>query len=225
MALVQPQPPQKKKGLGCLGCGCAILLAILLLVLAFFGAVAYYSYHELALLSSPVAMDIPAYAGSDDVYNGASKKIADFNQAVGTGNPGSLTLSADEINSLIAHNPDLARYHVRAVVTLNGDEAHLEGTVPTSSIPFVRALVKDRYLNLDATFALTFNSDTKMIGIDLHKMQLGETEWPTNQLPTLQAEIDPGINTAIRKNRQAANALLAAKTVTIRDGNFVIETK
>ena len=226
MALQSPPPPAKRtKGLGCLGCGCAILLAILFLILGLVGATAYFLYREALVVTSTAPLEVPAYAGGDDVYTGAEKKLDAFNQDVGTGKASSLTLSADEINALLAHDPDLARLKSHLVVTLNGDEAHLEGTIPTSTIPVVRAAVKDRYFNVDARFTVTFNSDTKLVGTDLHRVRLGDTDWPTNQLTTMQAEIEPFINSSLKRNPQASNALQAAKTVTIRDGQFVIETK
>ena len=225
MALQPPPAPARKKGLGCLGCGCAVLLALLFLILGLFGTAGYFLYREGLVVTSTAPLDVPAYAGGEALYDATEKKIDSFNQDVGTGKASTLTLTADEINGLLAHDPDLSKLQAHTVVTFNGDEVHLEGTMPTDAMPVVRSVLKDRYLNIDATFTLTFNSDTKLVGVDLHKVRLGDTDWPTNQLTTLQAEIEPGINSSLKKNQQLSNALQAAKTVTIRDGQFVIETK
>jgi hypothetical protein len=126
---------------------------------------------------------------------------------------------------VIAHEPDLARYQARFLVGLDGDEAHLLGSVPTDSIPLLGKEMPGRFLNLDTTFTITFNDDTKSVGLDLHKAQLGDNSASPQALPALSAELTPSLNTLLQKNPAAKNALLAAKTVAIKDGQFVIETK
>ena len=189
------------------------------------GGIGYFGYKQLLAYSSDGPAAIPPYNGIDDIYTGAQKKIDAFNQAVGTGNSASLTLSADEINAMIAHDPDLAKAQARVLISLDGNEARLQGTVPTSSIPFLSQEMPGRFLNLDTTFAITFNDDTKSVGLDLHKAQLGDTPLAPNSLPTLGAELTPSLNTFLQKYPAAKNALQAAKTVAIKDGQFVIETK
>ena len=209
--------------MGCFGCGCAILLVLLFLLLGLAGGLGYFSYRYLLGVTSTAPAEIPAFNGSDDIYTGAQKKIDAFNQDVNNAKASTLTLSSDEINSLIAHDPTLARLHVRALVTMTGDEARLQGTLPTDAFPF--GMLKGRYFNLDATFALTFNSDTKVVGLDLHKVMVGETQVPENSLPSLQAELTPGLNAQLQKIPATRNALEVAKTVAVKDGQLVIETK
>jgi hypothetical protein len=226
MALQRPPPPQQKKsGLGCFGCGCVILLVILFLLLGLVAGMSYFGYKGLVSMTSSAPADIPAYNGSEDIYTGAEKKIDAFNQDVNNAKPSTLTLNSDEINSIIAHDPDLTKRQIRVQVTLTGDEARVESILPTDSIPFVSNFVKGRYLNLDTTFALTFNSDTKMVGLDLHKMALGETPVQQSSLPAMQAEVMPFINTQLRRYAACKNALEVAKTVAVKDGQLVIETK
>jgi hypothetical protein len=211
--------------MGCFGCGCLILIVILLVLVGLVGGIGYFSYKQVLAISSSAPATFPPYNGSDDIYTGAQKKIDAFNQAVGTGNFASLTLSADEINAMIAHDPDLAKVQARLLVTLTGDEARLQGSIPTDSVWLLNKEIPGRYLNIDTTFAITFNNDTKMVGLDLHEAELGDTPIPPNALPTLQAELMPSLNTFLRKFPASRNALAAAKTVTIKDGQFVIETK
>jgi hypothetical protein len=226
MAISRPPPPQKKdSGMGCLGCGCLILVAILLVLVGLAGGLAFFLYKDAVAVTSSAPAAFPPYNGSDDIYASAQKKISDFNQAVGTGNPATLTLSADEINSMLAHDRDLNRMHARYLVELNGDEARLQGSVPTDSIALIAPFIQGRYVNADATFALTFNTDSKTVGLDLHKMQIGDTPVPQNALPTMQVELYPWINMLLQKYPAASNALKAATTVGVKNGQFVIVTK
>ena len=135
----------------------------------------------------------------------------------------SLTLSGDEINSVIAHDPDVARLQMHLFVTLTGDQARVQGSIPTNS--FGMRLISDRYLNYDATFGITFNSDTKRIDTNLHKMQIGDSSLPESALPTMDAEFLPWIEMLINHYPAAKNAVAAAKTITIKDGQLLIETK
>lgn len=209
--------------MGCCGCGCAILLVLVFLFLGLVGGSGYLLYKYVLSVTSTAPADIPAFNGTDDLYAGAQKKVDAFNQDVNNAKPSTLTLSSDELNSLIAHDPDLMRAHACLLVTLDGDEAHLQATMPTDAVPY--GLLKGRYLNVDTTFALTFNSDTKMVGLDLHKAMLGDTPVPATSLPTVQAEIMPALNSQLQKIPATRNVLAVAKTVTIKDGQFVIETK
>jgi hypothetical protein len=222
---IQTPPPQKQKksGLGCFGCGCLIVIVILLLVAGLVGGVCYFAYRSAYNATSAEPAAIPAFSGGDDVYAGAEKKLDAFNQSVTTGQAATLTLSSDELNALIAHDPTLAKKKVHLLVTLTGEEARLQGSVPTSDFPF--GLMPNRYLNFDATFGLTFNSDTKHVGTSMHKLQVGDSELPDNALPTVDAELMPWIEILIDQSPAAKHAVQAASTIQIKDGQFVVVTK
>jgi flagellar basal body-associated protein FliL len=226
MAIQRPAPPARKKsGMGCLGCGCLIVILIILLLVGLVGGAIYLGFKQVVTVTSSAPAAIPAYNGTDDIYTGAQKKLADFNQAVGAGTPASLTLSADEINALLAHDPDLAKFQVRIAVSLDGDEARVQGSLPTDAIPYLGKEVPGRFFNLDTTFVIHFNDDTKIVSLDLHKAQLGDTTAPESSLAGLSTQLVPSLNSLLQKSPDCHNALAAAKTVEIKDGQFVIETK
>ncbi|HEX4141125.1 MAG TPA: hypothetical protein VHY09_12300, partial [Candidatus Methylacidiphilales bacterium] len=154
-----PSPPKKsnKTGLGCLGCGCLLVVVVFLLFAGLVGGTAYMGYKELNLISSPTAETIAPYTGGEDVYTGAQKKLAAFNQDVTTGKTSTLTLSSDELNALLYHSVDLKKVQAQALVTLTGDLARLQGSIPSNQVPIVNLGVKDRYFNLDATTGISFN--------------------------------------------------------------------
>ena len=213
--------------MGCLGCGCLIILVLLLLLVGLAGGVAYFGYKQAVTFTSTAPATFPPYNGSDDIYTGAQKKIAAFNQDVGTGKSSSLTLSADELNALLSHNidsnPGLKKIHPQVLLSLDGDQARIQGSVPLDAVPF--GLFTGRYFNLDATTGLSFNADTKFIKFEFHKLQIGEINVPDNSLPAMQANFSQSLNQKLRENTAVWNVLQVAKTVAIRDGQFVIETK
>jgi hypothetical protein len=234
MAIQQapPQPPStgaKKAGLGCLGCGCLIVLVFFLLLAGLAGGVVYTGYHELYLVSSGQPMTIKPFTGGDDIFDGAQKKLAAFNQDVSAGKASTLTLSADEINSIIAHNvtdnPDLKKFQIQALVSMQGDQVRLQGEAPSNTLPVVSWGIKDRYFNLDATTGVRFNTETKEVEFDFRKVQIGDYPVPQDSLPSMEVQFEQSFNRKLRENTAVWNVLQVAKTVTIRDGQFVIETK
>jgi hypothetical protein len=226
-----PQPPStaKKTGLGCLGCGCLVVVLFFLLLAGLIGGLLYYTYHELYLVSSAQPLAIKPFSGGDAIYDGAQKKVAAFNQGVSTGQTSTLTLSADELNALITHfvaqNPAMKQLQIQVLVSMQGDEMRLQGDVPSNSIPFVNMGVKDRYFNLDVTTGISFNADTKEIEFDFHKVQLGDYSVPEDSLPSMQASFAQSFNQKLRENKDVWNVLQVAKTITVQNGQFVIETK
>ncbi len=227
MAIQRVPPPQqpKKSGMGCFGCGCLIVIVIFLLLVGLVGGVLYFGYKEIYSLTSTAPAPVPPFTGGDDLYAGAQKKIDAFDQDVASNKASSLTLGGDEINSLIMHDPDLTRLQMHLLATLTGDQARLQGSIPTNSFGYFSKGIPDRYLNFDATFGLTFNSDTKRIDTNLHKMQIGDTPVPESALPTMDTEFLPWIEMLINHYPAAKNAIAAATTIAIKDGQLVIETK
>ena len=231
MAIQRTPPPQQppaktsKAGLGCLGCGCLLLLVIFFVFAGLIGGGTYMGFKELQTVSSPTAEAITPFAGGDDVYTGVQQKITAFNQDVNAGKTSTLTLSADEINSLIEHNIDLKRLQAQVLVSMTGDLIRFQGSIPSNSIPLVNLGIKDRYFNLDATSAITFNPDTKEIEFQFRKIQIGDISLPENSVESLQTSYSQMFNQKLRQNTAIWNVLQVAKNVSIKDGQLVIETK
>jgi hypothetical protein len=227
---IQTPPPQapkqsNKAGWGCLGCGCVVVLVVLLLIAGLIGGTIYMIFKEAYVVSSATAETIAPFTASDDVYASAQKKVAAFNQDVSAGKSSTLTLTSDEVNALLDHSVDLKKFDAQFLITLSGDTGRVQGSVPSNKVPFLNWDVKDRYYNLDATTGLSFNADTKEVELQLKKLQLGDIIVPANSMESLQVSLSQQLNQALRKNAAVANVLDNAKTVSIKDGQFVIETK
>jgi len=104
MTVYTPPPPAqpKKKGLGCFGCGCVVLLLLGVLTVGLTGALAYVIHSRLMEITSDTPANIATFDGGDEMYATAKQKLADFNHDQQSHQPATLQLSADEINTLIA---------------------------------------------------------------------------------------------------------------------------
>jgi len=222
-----PQAPKKsnKIGWGCLGCGCALVLVAVLLIAGLIGGGIYMVNKGLNAMSSPVAVAIPPFTGGEDVYDGAEKKIAQFNQDLSASKTSTLTLSSDEVNAVISHDVNLQQSQTQLAITLTGDEARVQVSVPSNHVPYADLAVKDRYFNLDGTTGLSFNAESKAVELDLRKLQVGNVTVPDKALPSYQMLCSQLLNQKLRENAAMASALDNAKSVSIKDGQFVIETK
>jgi hypothetical protein len=209
--------------MGCLGCGCLILVLLAILLVGLVVGGSYLGYQKVVGLTSTTTSAIPTFNGGDDLYNAAQQKVAAFNHDVENHQAATIQLSADEINTLIARDPDMIRQQAHVFVTMTNDEAQVQGSLPTDT--FAQGIIKGRFLNFNTTFALGFNSETKNINLDLHQLQIGDQTTPQNLLPTMQTEFGPLINALLQKNPVAKNLLDQTKTIQIKNGQLVIETQ
>ena len=224
-----PPAPPKKRGLGCLGCGCLVLA---LLVILFVGLVAggtYLAYTKVVGLTSTTPAAVPTFNGSDDLYASARQKLADFDHDVKNHQAATVQLSADEINTLIARDPDVIKNNIHAFVTLVNNEGRVQASLPTDGLS--HGIIKGRYFNLDASFGVDFDPQTKSVNLTPHALQFGNKVLigPNSENAAFMRSFTPAFNqsfnNAIRQNSDAAALLDQAKSIEIKDGALVIETQ
>jgi hypothetical protein len=224
--MTTPPPPvvvQQKRGLGCFGIGCVILVVVLLLLGALIAGGVYFGYSKIDTLTSTSPAISQNFDGGDNLNQTAQQKGSDFENALHTDQPATIEYSAEELNTLIARDPDFASNQIHLVITTTGDQARIQSSLPTNLIPF--GLIKDRYVNIDAQFGLGFDAATKTLKIDLHALKFQSQSVPSDQLPALQAQLEPFINTQLQRSPEAKRVLDHAESIEIRDGKLVIQTK
>lgn len=209
--------------MGCFGCGCAIVIAFILLIVALVGAVFYYAYSKGYDMTSTTPADVPAFNGSDDLFRATQQKLAAFQHDMKANQPATLHLSADEINSLIDHSPQLAANKSHAFVSITGDEARLQASFQTKGLPF--GVYEGRYANVDTTFGVDFDHDEKTLTILLHTLTIGNYVAPDSAMPAAQVWLDTFLNMGLRKDPDSSKLLDAAKSIHVKAGELVIETQ
>jgi hypothetical protein len=243
------QVPPKKRGLGCLGCGCLVLALLVILFLALVAGGGYLGYTKIVSLTSTKPAAVPSFEGSDDLYRAAKQKLADFDHDLKNHQAATIQLSADEINALIARDPDVIKNHIHLFVTLANNEGRVQTSLPTDAVS--HGIIKGRYFNLDASFGLGFDTQTKSVNLIPHALQFGDKDlsggnadngaalplaatfgerWITARdnaaaMQSLSPAFNQSFNNAIRQNPDAAALLDQAKSIEIKDGELVIETR
>lgn len=234
MSISTPRPPAppQKRGLGCFGCGCLVLVILVILFFALMGGAGYFGYKKALGLTSTAPANLPAATTPDSTFQTTWQKLADFDHDLKDHQPATIKLGADEINAIIAREPNFAKNNVRALVTFTGDEGQIQASVPTSLLaPSMMKLPQDRYFNVTTSFAVGFDSSTKGVTVTLHSLQCGDnvvfsSSSGNQQVVQLYANfLNQSLNTQIRKDPDGALLLDQAKTVEIHNGQLVIETQ
>jgi hypothetical protein len=229
----RPAPPQKR-GLGCLGCGCLVLALLVLLFLALVGGGTYLAYTKIFDLTSPTPPVIPSFAGSDDLYERARQKLAEFDHDVKNHQAAKVQFSGDELNVLIERDPDVLQNHIHVLVTLTDNQCRVQSSLPTDVLS--HGLMNGRYFSLDTTFEVHFDQSTKTVDIIPHTLQFGDKvlAGPTAAADDRTAQafmrsftptFNQAFNQSIRKNPDGAALLDQAKSIEIQNGELVIETQ
>jgi hypothetical protein len=234
-----PPPQQKKRGLGCLGCGCLVLALMGLLLLTLVGGSLYLGYSWTLALTSATPAGIPSYDGGDDLYNTARQKISAFDHDLENHQAATIHLNANEINTLIAREPSLTRSNIHLFVTMSDDQAKIQWVFPGSLVPY--HLFDRRYINGMAAFRVNFDLNEKAIHFDPQSVQVGDKtllnpdvdsssgspDASTNQsfLQAVVPAFNTSFNNALRKDPDTQKFLDQLQSIEIKNGELVIETK
>jgi hypothetical protein len=133
------EAPPQRKGLGCLGRGCLILL-VFVIVLAIAGfAGMYWGLHRHSALFygsywlaktrsfAEAPTPVPQFSGSEQQVQLAQERWQEFEQKTRAGQPAEIELSADDINALISTSEGVRG---KVFVSIDGDLPRLQMSVP-----------------------------------------------------------------------------------------------
>jgi len=221
-----PAPPiviQKKRGKGCWGCGCAALLVVavlivLLLVLAYRGV----SSASQAFTSN-APTDIPTGDAGDAVYHDAEGKVDAFTQAFGQEQPATLRLNSDDINTLLARDPNYAAMRGKLHVTLQGDTAQIDSSVLLGNLE--KFMMTDRYLNSVVTLGVGFDPDKHAILFNLRQLQFNGQPSPPSANELIDQDLNTIVNQRLQSNQLAKDFLARVQRIDIENGELVIEIR
>ena len=133
------EAPPRRRSLGCFARGCLIVLvfAIVLGIACFAGMFWGFQRHSAimhglywlakthSIADAPVAL--PEFSASDTQIQNVRERWQDFEQKTRAGQPAEIELTADDINTLIATNPDVRG---KVFVVIDGNQLRLQASVP-----------------------------------------------------------------------------------------------
>ncbi len=179
-------PPKQRKGIGCFGKGCLILIVSLLVLAAVFFGVGYVSVRYAVTASAP--RELPTVVTSEteertvrqrwENFKSASRDRAAATEAVDAAQartPPRIEFSASDINQLIAANRNSRG---KAFVSIENNVGHVQVSIPLEKVGF-----SGRYLNGD--FEVTASPDGDPWRIHVTKTSLSGVDVPEKMLNLL----------------------------------------
>jgi hypothetical protein len=144
-------PPRRSGGGSCFLKGCLVLVIVVMLCGVVLGGIGYYLYRSAQPFLTRQQVALPVLRNSDAVYDSTTRKLAAFNQSLATGQRAVLTLTADDLNALVAHDPQLAKYEGKLYFSIVNNQLCVETSFPLTDESGLRA---DQRAYFNARFVL-----------------------------------------------------------------------
>jgi hypothetical protein len=199
--------------------GCLVGLVLLLMVVlgGLFGL--YYARKMFNDFTESKPATLPPVRLSRPEIDQLQQRIDKFRQAIRQGKTTDpLKFTADELNALIATDPDLKPLKGKLHVTLSGNKIEGQLSVPMEAIGL--SLFKGRYLNGTGTFALSIhNGRLRLYALDF--MAKGR-RIPTIYMDEIRKH---NLADAINSDPRAAAALDWLGDIKVQEAKLILEPK
>ena len=219
---------KEKKG-GCFRCGCIGL--VVLLVLGILGGVGSIMYVGSAIkpYTAEKPLDIPVTPLDPAALASVQQRIAAYAKAYQAGEPYQLRLTAEEINGLIAEDPEWEILRKRVHFRFEGDKATVFTSIPIPGW----MMMGERYLNMIGEIAPSFSGGELYLG--LRNLWFNDRQIPAKDIEEINKTsnagfkkyMDPNANLPMNERRNAEQmreALKHIRSFQIMDGALVVET-
>ena len=213
------QPPQIKARRGCLFYGCLGGLIILLLVVIGGLIGLHYAKKMFSDFTDPQPIPLPAVRLSQPEIEQLRRQVDAFRESVRAGRQTSpLTLTADDINALIATDPDLQPLKGKFYVTLEND--HIKGQLSVSMQELGLPIFRDRYLNGSGTFSLSLRNG--LLRLTAEDITVKGKPLPSPYMDSIRKE---NLARNINNNPRDSVALDRLQSIEVKDSKLIIVPK
>ena len=220
-----PPPARKKRGCFFYGCLTLVILAILLGVAGFF-AVRYVLNKVTVLIeqyTDPAPAALPQVEFSPGDYEELQARLAEFQETLDGRKEGlPLTLTATELNALIANHASMKEFKDRLHVTIKGDQVKGQVSLPLDRIASMPGLsrLKGRYLNGSAVLKASLENgllDVHMMSLEVKGMKPPEEVMTQLRSENLAKDVQnrPDVSANLRK----------LESLEVQDGRVALKAK
>jgi hypothetical protein len=197
---------------GCLMRGCLLALIVFFMMLGFAGWGAYTVYKHFYALTVDSGTPIPAYAGSD--YSEVKKRVEDFSASLQEGKGERLVLTADNLNALVAGDPQFAAARGRIYFEIKNNLITAQVSIPLDG---VRGFA-GRWFNGTMTFDLKL--EEQQLSIVPRAIKTGDREAPPEVLLAVQRF---RWSDSLYEEGQSSEILKRIKSIRIENNTLVME--
>jgi hypothetical protein len=227
--MTEPQTPStttpKKRGCFFYGCLTLVILTVVLGVTAFF-AVRYTLGKMNAFVDQftdtrPAAL--PKATMDKAAYDELEKRVAAFKDALDGRQAGAaLTLTAQDLNGLIANSPALQQWKDQLYVTIDGDQVKGEVSLPLGQMANLPGMshLQGRYLNGSAALKVALSGgllDVRLLTLDVKGAPL-----PEQFLAGMRGQ---NLAKDATRDPKTAEALQRLESLEIKDGAVTLKAR
>lgn len=211
------QPPKPRRGCFFYGCLAGTICMVALLALALLGL--HQVRRTLNRYTDTRPVQLPSVQLSAAQIEEVQRRLESFMDAARTGRPTPpLTLTADEINALIATRPDLQALKGRVYVTI--ENGHLKGQLSVPMDQLGLPMLKGRYLNGTGTFAMSLQNG--ILHIAPAEILVKGQPLPGIYMDKLRQQ---NLADAVNNDPHASVALNRLQDIQIQDGKIILVPK
>lgn len=182
------EPPPQRRGMGCVGKGCLLLIGLILLLVLAFTVGGYVGVKY--VITSDKPREIPAVATSPEQQQEVRERWDQFAKASraeappepdqtapqpSAPGPSQIQYTADDLNQLIAAN---RKARGKAYVTIENNVGHVQVSIPLTKAPF-----RGRFLNGEFQVHASPDRDPRKMRVE--KISLSGVDVPESALNAL----------------------------------------
>ncbi|MDR3636021.1 MAG: hypothetical protein P4L84_19620 [Isosphaeraceae bacterium] len=213
---IEPTEPVKQPR-GCLFYGCVTAVCVSLVVLVLIGLAAFSTYRYYTRMvqqyTSTTPMELPKVELPAAEAEALDARVDAFKKSLDTGKDVKpLVLTADEINALIAKNPEFKN---RLHVEIPGDKIQGQISLPLDEIKLPG--LKGRYLNGKASFAVMLTNGKLFVTLDA--LEVNGKPVSDDALGSFRTQ---NLAAGYADNPENAAAIRKLESIEVKDGKLII---
>jgi hypothetical protein len=222
-----PPMPASRKRRGCFFYGCLtlVIVAILIAVAGFFTV--RYALNKVAAYieqyTDAAPAPLPAVEVTSKDYDELQERLAEFQEAMdGRKEVKALTLTAAELNALIANHASLHEWKDRLRVSLEGDQVKGQVCLPLDQLAGLPGLsrLKGRYLN--GSTVLKASLENGLLDVHMMSIEVKGKKPPEEVMAQLRTE---NLAKEIQNKPETAVNLRKLESLEIKDGKVTLKAK
>ena len=208
------QPAKARRG--CFFYGCITSVVLLVLVIGALLVGLHYAKKMVNQFTDTQPMELPTVQMPQDRIDKLKQRFEAFQEAVRNQRPAPpLTLSADEINVLIASGPEREAAKGKVCVSLEGDQLKGQVSVPLQHVGW--GMFRGRYLNGSATFNLAFRNGA--LFVTAQTLAVKGSPLPETFMQQIRKE---NLAAKLADEPRAVAVLQGLEDIRVSDGKLVI---
>ena len=204
----------EKKGHGCVFYGCLTLVVLVVL----FIAGGYYLYQTaLNRFTDTAPRELPVVEVSEEDWRALDERVKGFTEAIDkkVEGPVTLTLTTEDLNAMIAKDPDLKELAGKVHAAIDGEEIKVNLSLPLDDLGY-----PGRYFNGSAKLKVSFE-DGKL------NLKIREAETKGNPIPAPIVKMleEKNLVGEVSKDPEANKDLNKLESIKVDDGKIVLKRK